>query len=377
MMRVGALLGILGLAVSLLAACTSEPVQAPVFERAPSGAAVPPPLPAGKRSDYYAVRSGDTLFSIALDHGLDYKDLAAWNNLSNPNLIRTGQLLRIKPPPGKQEEPTVTVHPVTTSGPVEARPLGAQPGVGAAATTPQPGAAASPPGTAAAPTGTTGPTPGTTAPAATGPAVVVGGIVSEPIARKLPYSPENVALLQRSDVQVNPAAPAAPVATAAPAGTPAPAAPAAATAAAPANATAPAQVPAANPEVAAADNGDKVDWGWPLQGKIIAGFSEASNKGLDIAATPGEPVLAAAPGRVVYSGSGLRGYGKLVIIKHNKTYLSAYAHNSVILVKEGQNVVKGQEIAKAGSTDSDRPELHFEIRKLGKPVDPAKYLPPT
>jgi len=359
-MRVGALLGILGLAVSLLAACSSEPVQAPVFERAPSGAALPPPLPAGKRSDYYAVRSGDTLFSIALDHGLDYKDLAAWNNLSDPNMIRTGQLLRIKPPPGKQEEATVTVHPVTTSGPVEARPLGAQTGVAATSAAPQPGAAAPPPGTAA--------------PAATGPAVVVGGIVSEPIAQKLPYSPENVALLQRSDVQPNPAAPAAPVAAPASAST---AAPGAASAAAPATATAPAQMPAAKPEVAAADQGDKVDWGWPLRGKIIAGFSEANNKGLDIAATPGEPVLAAAPGRVVYSGSGLRGYGKLVIIKHNKTYLSAYAHNSVILVKEGQNVVKGQEIAKAGSTDSDRPELHFEIRKLGKPVDPAKYLPPT
>jgi len=371
-MRVGALLGILGLAVSLLAACSSEPVQAPVFERAPSGAALPPPIPAGTRSGYYTVRSGDTLFSIALDHSLDYKDLAAWNNLSDPNMIRPGQLLRIKPPPGKQEEATVQVNPVTTSGPVEARPLSAQPGVGAISAMPTPGAAA--------------PAPGTTAPAATGPAVVVGGIVSEPIARKLPYSPENVALLQRSDVQSNPVPPAAPVAAPAPAGAPASAsaaAPGAASAAAPAiatapaAATAPAQTPPAKPEAAAANEGDKVDWGWPLRGKIIAGFSDANNKGLDIAATPGEPVLAAAPGRVVYSGSGLRGYGKLVIIKHNKTYLSAYAHNSVILVKEGQNVVKGQEIAKAGSTDSDRPELHFEIRKLGKPVDPAKYLPPT
>jgi lipoprotein NlpD len=155
----------------------------------------------------------------------------------------------------------------------------------------------------------------------------------------------------------------------------APAAPPAATA--PTNAAVPAQAPAAKPEAAAAGEKDKVDWGWPLKGKIIAEFSETSNKGLDIAATPGEPVLAAAAGRVVYSGSGLRGYGKLVIIKHNRTYLSAYAHNSVILVKEGQNVIKGQKIAEAGSTDSNRPELHFEIRKFGKPVDPAKYLPPT
>jgi lipoprotein NlpD len=98
---------------------------------------------------------------------------------------------------------------------------------------------------------------------------------------------------------------------------------------------------------------------------------------LDIAGRQGEPVIASAPGRVVYSGSGLRGYGKLVIIKHNKTYLSAYAHNKDILVKEGQSVIKGQKIAEIGNTDSDVPKLHFEIRKLGKPVDPAKYLPPS
>lgn len=342
MMRAGTLLGIVGLAVSLLAACTSQPVQAPVIERAPSAAVRPPP-PAGTRSDaYYTVRRGDTLFSIALDHGLDYKDLAAWNNMNNPNLIRPGQQLRIKPPGGAQEA-TVTVHPVTSSGPVEAHPLGAPTSPGAAPPASQPGTPA--PGSA-----------GSTA--ASGGA---GAIVSEPIARKLPYSPENVALLQRSDAQSNPPLTAVPAPVPAPAAAPAPA---------------PSQAPANKPDAAAADDEDRVDWGWPVQGKIIAGFSEASNKGLDIAAKPGDPVVAAAPGRVVYSGSGLRGYGKLVIIKHNKTYLSAYAHNSVILVKEGQSVVKGQKIAEVGSTDSDRPELHFEIRKLGKPVDPAKYLPP-
>ena len=344
MIRAGALLGIVGLALSLLAACTSQPVQAPVIERAPSGAMLPPSPPAGARADaYYTVRRGDTLFSIALDHGLDYKDLATWNNIDNPNRIRSGQQLRIKPPAGAQEA-TVTVHPVTSSGPVEVRPLGASASPGAAPPAPQPGT----------------PAPGMAGSAA-GPAVAAGAILSGPIARKLPYSPENVALLQRSDAQSNPLSAAVPV----PAPVPTPAA-----------VPAPLQAPAAKPDTAAADDEDKVDWGWPVQGKIIAGFSEASNKGLDIAGKPGDPVVAAAPGRVVYSGSGLRGYGKLVIIKHNKTYLSAYAHNSVILVKEGQNVVKGQKIAEVGSTDSDRPELHFEIRKLGKPVDPAKYLPP-
>jgi lipoprotein NlpD len=179
-------------------------------------------------------------------------------------------------------------------------------------------------------------------------------VKSEPLARKLPYTPENVALLQRSEVQ----------AKALPAPEPSPA-PAAGSVSKPEPAKTDADV----------DDEDKVDWGRPAQGRIIAGFSEASNKGLDIAGKPGDPVIASAPGRIVYSGSGLRGYGKLVIIKHNKTYLSAYAHNRDILVKEGQIVVKGQKIAEIGTTDADVPKLHFEIRKLGKPVDPARYLP--
>lgn len=125
-----------------------------------------------------------------------------------------------------------------------------------------------------------------------------------------------------------------------------------------------------------AGDDEALDWAWPAQGKILSGFNESGGaKGVDIAGTQGQPVLAAGAGKVVYSGAGLRGYGKLVIIKHNKTYLSAYAHNSQILVKEGQEVTKGQKIAEMGSTDSDRVKLHFEIRKLGKPTDPAKYLP--
>ena len=123
-------------------------------------------------------------------------------------------------------------------------------------------------------------------------------------------------------------------------------------------------------------NDAKLDWGMPAQGKVIARFSEAANrKGIDIAGTLGQPVVASASGKVVYSGSGLRGYGKLIIIKHNETYLSAYAHNDQILVKEGQSVTRGQKIAAMGSTDAERVKLHFEVRRLGKPVDPAKYLP--
>jgi len=157
---------------------------------------------------------------------------------------------------------------------------------------------------------------------------------------KLPYSEENLAMLQRQaplkpDLKFEP--------------TPAP--------------------------PGSGDDPDRVDWIWPASGRILAGFSEATNKGVDILGKIGDPVYASAAGRVVYSGTGLRGFGRLVIIKHNQTYLSAYAHNSNIFVKEGQNVGKGQKIAEIGNTDSPQAKLHFENRRLGKPVDPLKFLP--
>ncbi|MBN8440797.1 MAG: peptidoglycan DD-metalloendopeptidase family protein [Thauera sp.] len=131
--------------------------------------------------------------------------------------------------------------------------------------------------------------------------------------------------------------------------------------------------PAADAGVGAASgNGE---WSWPAKGKPIAGFNEATNKGVDIAGNAGDPVFAAAGGKVVYAGSGLRGYGKLVVIKHNQEYNSVYAHNQKLLVKEDDVVAKGQQIAELGSTETDRPKLHFEIRKQGKAVDPMKYLP--
>lgn len=116
------------------------------------------------------------------------------------------------------------------------------------------------------------------------------------------------------------------------------------------------------------------EWLWPAKGRVLNGFNEATNKGLDIAGNPGDPVIASAAGRVVYAGSGLRGYGKLVIIKHNQEYNSVYAHNQRLLVKEDDQVTQGQKIAELGSTDADRPKLHFEIRKQGRPVDPMKFL---
>ena len=115
---------------------------------------------------------------------------------------------------------------------------------------------------------------------------------------------------------------------------------------------------------------------WPANGPVANAFDDTRSKGLAITGKAGDPVVAAADGRVVYAGSGLRGYGNLVILKHNNTYLTAYAHNQTLLVKEDQAVRRGQKIAEMGSTDADRVQLHFEIRKLGKPVDPAKLLPP-
>ena len=121
---------------------------------------------------------------------------------------------------------------------------------------------------------------------------------------------------------------------------------------------------------------DDVQWAWPAAGTVVTAFDENRSKGLAIAGKAGDPVLAAADGRVVYAGSGLRGYGNLVIVKHNATFLTAYAHNQTLLVKEDQAVRRGQKIAEMGSTDADKVQLHFEIRKLGKPIDPAKLLPP-
>jgi lipoprotein NlpD len=134
-------------------------------------------------------------------------------------------------------------------------------------------------------------------------------------------------------------------------------------------------VPIAAP--ASVREGDEnVNWGWPASGSIVSAFDEGRNKGLAIAGRAGDPVYASADGRVVYAGSGLRGYGNLVILKHNNTYLTAYAHNQSLLVKEDQAVRRGQKIAEMGSTDADRVQLHFEIRRQGKPVDPARLLPP-
>jgi lipoprotein NlpD len=129
----------------------------------------------------------------------------------------------------------------------------------------------------------------------------------------------------------------------------------------------------ANPTPAAPE--EDIGLIWPTKGAVLTSFDEVKNKGLDIGGATGDPVVAAADGRVVYVGAGLRGYGNLIILKHNNTYLTAYAHNQTLLIKEDQTVKKGQKIAEMGSSDSDRVKLHFEVRRQGKPVDPLKYLP--
>ena len=131
------------------------------------------------------------------------------------------------------------------------------------------------------------------------------------------------------------------------------------------------------PAPAASSRGEDEDikWGWPASGAVTANFDEVRNKGLAFKGNAGDAVLAAADGRVMYAGSGLRGYGNMIIVKHSANYLTAYAHNQTLLVKEDEVVRKGQKIAEMGSSDSDQVKLHFEIRKQGKPVDPAKLLP--
>ena len=280
-------------------------VEPPVAEAAPKRA--PVGVENAGKPGYYTVQKGDTLIRIGLDAGQNYRDIARWNAIENPNKIEIGDVYRVVPP----EEPAVAKAVV--SGRLSVTPL---PPVPAAAATPP--KATSPAAPAAAVTAAPVPSPAKAATPSTAQA-------SEPIAAA-PVPP-------KPPVPVAPAAPAA----------------------------------------AAAD--DALEFAWPAKGEVIAGFDETKNrKGIDLAGGAGDPVLAAAEGKVVYAGEGLRGYGKLIIIKHNNTFLTAYAHNQTILVKEDQSVKKGQKIAEMGNSDSDRVKLHFEIRERGRPVDPMKYL---
>jgi len=285
--------------LGLLAACAS-PSRAPVEDRVVRPAAdaasapvasidAPKVLPGAENAGkpgYYSVKPGDTLMRVGLETGQNWRDIARWNNVDNPNVLEVGQVLRVAPPGA--DTSTTSARPVPPTR-VEARPLDGS--------IPAPGAATVPPST-------TSPAAGPTAGAPT--ATAANGAAS----------------------------------------------------------------------AAAVPRDEEVAWAWPTTASVVAPFDEVRSKGLVFTGRAGDPVLAAGDGRVIYVGSGVRGYGNLVIVKHNNTYLTAYAHNQTLLVKEDQIVRRGQKIAEMGSSDADRVQLHFEIRKLGKPVDPARLLPP-
>lgn len=277
-----------------------KPRTPPAAQAATPGApTAAPPAPAVVPPGYYMVKRGDTLYSIALEHGADHRDVARWNALEDPTKLSVSQLLRVQPP----ESEVVQVGAARGAGRPEARPLDsaaiAQQGRGD------------------------------------------GTAKSAPKALRLPYSKENAAIVARE---------------------------------APKAAPQPASIAKIEPRIEARE-ADAIEFMWPVKGQILAGFAEPASKGIDIAGRLGDPVLAAAPGRVMYTGTGIRGYGKLIVIRHENGFNSVYAHNREILVKEGQSVTRGQKIAELGDSDSDTPKLHFEIRKSGKPVDPLRYLP--
>lgn len=254
--------------VAMLAGCTSLS-KAPVDDGKSSSVSPYPALPKDC-TQTWTVRKGDTLIGIALDAGADYRDIAAMNQLANPNIIQLDRTLCVRRSASKGMK---KAPPANTASNAK---LNDKPG---------------------------------------------DAEKSAPIVSKKPVE----------------------------------------------------DMPSTSSATAAA-MADGVKFAWPAKGKVIAGFNESSNKGINIAGKMGEPVDAAAEGKVVYAGSGLRGYGNLVIIKHEGNYLTAYAHNSKILVKEGEAVKRGQRIADMGDSDADTAMLHFEVRRQGKPVDPMKFL---
>jgi lipoprotein NlpD len=295
------------------------------------------------------------LYSIALDHGLDYKELAAWNQLADPNVIKVSQQLKLRAPPGWKSDPAdsdeVIARPLTPSAPIEPHPL-----------EPPPTPKTQPKGIKVAysseafsqlsqnPTSNPSLEP---KPVAAEPKPAAAEPKAEP--RPQPSEPKAVPE-SKATAEPKPIAPAEPVRPT------------------PVKAESTGTKPILRLEDKVPDQA--LQWAWPANGKVLHSFNQGSNpKGVAIRGTAGQPVLATASGKVVYSGSGLRGYGKLIIIKHNNTFLSVYAHNRELLVKEGERVSRGQKIAEMGSTSADGAALHFEIRRLGKPVDPLKFLP--
>lgn len=264
------------LAVLVLSACTSTGQKAPVVDR--SGNTKSASANEASADGVYVVKAGDTLYAIALEHGMDWRELAKMNNIDNPSKLAVGQRLKVE---GHGSGSTPAASNLSKdSTVVEVTPVQ--------------------------------------------PAGSVKSVPAKPV--PIPSTPST-----------QPDAPAA----------------------------------AKDPASTAA-----ADFIWPHGGAIIQAFKPGVNKGVDFLAKLGDPVVAAGAGKVVYAGNALRGYGNLIIIKHENKLLTAYAHNKTLLVKEGDQVKKAQKIAEAGQSDTDKPKVHFEVRKNGNPVDPLEYLPP-
>lgn len=307
----------------LLIGCSTTQPPVPVVDRARIDSSALTSKSIEANNQFYIVQKGDTLYSIALNHGIDFKKLAEWNNIADPKTIQPGQRISLFASTSGSQ-PTLFAlpqQPIETILEPDEQPL---------ITVPQESESDT--------------------------SKVKANLKTSPKAMKLPFSEQNAARLKHSasissSMQTSPSA-------------------------LPAEKNTRIEVaPQPGPQKSdIAVKQSEAEWIWPTTGKLLSSFSKNS-KGVKISGQAGQPILASAGGEVVYSGHGLRGYGNLIIIKHNNTYLSAYAHNSKILVKEGETVVKGQKIAEMGNTDTDTTQLHFEIRKHGKPVDPMEYLP--
>lgn len=299
----------------------TEPAQKPKSPEVSQTRPQPPATSSGAPAaspqqlpEFHTVQKGETVFSIARRYKLNQYELALWNGMDNINALREGQQLRLTAPANAPSR--VAVMPLPTTPPIPQGRNLEEPKAPPA--DPKPEVATPPPAVPQKPEAT----PAVPAP--------------PPATDSAGKSPLPEAKIERApDTSIG----------------------------APSQGTPP------------TDN-ESLQWVWPTSGRITSAFSE-STKGLVIAGSLGQPVVASADGMVSYIGNSLRGYGKMVVIKHNKTFLSVYAHNSTILVREGQTVVKGQKIAEMGSSDSEdgNVKLHFEIRRLGRPVDPLKYLP--
>ena len=315
-------------AAILLAGCASDP--APVEDRSLRESTAPTSrmqtlAPAGSAANAsYQVQRGDTLYAIAFKHGVDFRDLASWNGVASPYRIYPGQQLRLSAANERAAPPAVTqAAPDRTVAAAPSEP----PAMRQSTQVEKPAAPAS-----------------------------VGFQDVEPAS----------AMPETAPPTTPPVAAAKPIVA-----TPAPVAPASRSA--PAVVDIPPKPTESTPQL----NAGGVNWRWPGSGKVVGTYvsGDQTRQGVDIAGNAGDSVQAAADGEVVYSGNGLLGYGELIIIKHNASFLSAYGHNRRRLVQEGDKVKAGQQIAEMGSSASSREELHFEIRKNGKPVNPLDYLP--